>query len=101
MGMPWGAEQRITALGTVRAQRAGAPQHVPSARSGWSPERQVHNAAARCTWHRTCHPIPLVSRSEEPVVSRDVRVIDKVRTGKTTATEAHTVRGKVRKEDVE
>jgi len=35
------------------------------------------------------------------VVSRDGRVIDKVRTGKTTATEAHTVRGKVRKEDVE
>jgi stress response protein YsnF len=38
----------------------------------------------------------LVSRSEEPVVSKDVRVI-----GKTAETEAHTAKDEVRKEDVE
>jgi Domain of unknown function (DUF2382) len=97
VGVPWGPSMGITALGTVRAQRAGAPQYVPKARSGWSPERQGHDAAAGCTWHRTCHLTPLVSRSEEPVVSKHVRVIGKVRTGKTTETEAHTVRDEVRR----
>jgi hypothetical protein len=35
------------------------------------------------------------------VVSKDVPVIAKVRTGKTAETEAHTVRDEVRKVDVE
>jgi stress response protein YsnF len=43
----------------------------------------------------------LVSRSEEPVASKEVRVIGKVCIGKTTETETRTVRDEVRKEDVE
>jgi stress response protein YsnF len=35
------------------------------------------------------------------VVSKDLRVIGKVRTGKTAEAEAHTARDEVRKEDVE
>jgi stress response protein YsnF len=47
------------------------------------------------------HPIPFASRSGEPVLSKEARVIGEVRIGKTAETATHTVRDEVRKEDVE
>jgi stress response protein YsnF len=43
----------------------------------------------------------LVSRSEEPVVSKEARLIGNVRMAETAETEVHTARDEVRKEDVE